>query len=115
MIYRIAAALLVVTLSSTVLANQPGELPPKPADEKAAPTAPATPAPAEAQPDACCGYRTVEHTVLQPVFVHTTRRVQTVEYRDEPRQRTIRFKKPVYETKMVDREITVLVREKRMR
>jgi hypothetical protein len=114
MIFRIAAALLFVTLASTtILAKQSGELPPKPGDDKAAPTAPATPAPV--LPAACCGYRTVEHTVMQPVFVHTTRKVQTVEYREEPRQRTIRFKKPVYETKMVDREITVLVREQRMR
>ncbi len=124
MIHKFAAALLLVfTATVTASANQPAEPLPGPAAVKEAPTPPATvpgaaadAAPAVVVPaDACCKYRAVEQTVMQPVFVRTKRKVQTVEYRDEQRRRVVQVKKPVYETKSVTREITVMVPEQRTR
>ncbi|MCC7084557.1 MAG: hypothetical protein IT427_06080 [Pirellulales bacterium] len=118
MIHRIAAGLLLLAFAAaSSLADQTGDELPKPNAAHAVPIAPEARVP---QPEIeacgpCCGYRAVEQTVLQPVFVHSKRKVQVVEYRAESRRRIVRVQKPVYESKMVEREITVLVPERRTR
>jgi hypothetical protein len=115
MIYKFVVGSVVLAFSAAVaVANQPSNLLPAPADgaADAVPKADAEFVPGSSP---CCNYRTVEQTVMQPVFVRTKRKVQTVDYREEPRRRIVRVMKPVYETKNVDREITVMVPEKRTR
>jgi hypothetical protein len=87
----------LIFAAASALANQPAETLPGPSSEATKPVAPAEAAPAEPTivPGPCCNYRAVEQTVLRPVFVHTKRKVQVVEYRDEPRKKTMRHETSV--------------------
>lgn len=115
---RIVAICCLFFAGVTVtLADQPMETLPGPSSAASSP-APATgppPAVPAVSAGACGNYRSVEQMVMQPLFVRTKRKVMDIDYREEPRRRIIRVMKPIYETKSVTREVTVLVPEKRTR
>lgn len=60
-------------------------------------------------------YQTVTKTIMVPTTVLETRQTQSVEYRDEARERTITVYDQVPETRQVTTEQTVLVPETRQR